>query len=157
MECVPRLRPHSPPWTTTIARLWCGVWISACEDCTHPRAGRRPVSDLLRIAALLALVAASAFFVIGEYSVITARRGPLRARAEAGIRHRVIQGSGLRVRRSAPGTGAFDVYLSAGAAFDVVAASYDDHDPRGDLAPAHAPVRGIRLGVDPVLGAGFVW
>jgi len=42
------------------------------------------VSDALRIVALLALVAANAFFVIGEYAVITARRGPLRARADAG-------------------------------------------------------------------------
>ena len=41
-------------------------------------------ADLLRIVALLALVACNAFFVIGEYAVVTARRTPLRARAEAG-------------------------------------------------------------------------
>jgi putative hemolysin len=48
------------------------------------------VDDLLRILALLALIAANAFFVIGEYSIVTARRGALRARggkgAEAALR-----------------------------------------------------------------------
>ncbi len=33
---------------------------------------------------LVLLVAANAFFVVGEYAVVTARRGPLLARAEAG-------------------------------------------------------------------------
>jgi putative hemolysin len=42
------------------------------------------VSDLLRILAILALVGANAFFVIGEYAVVTARRGRLSARAAAG-------------------------------------------------------------------------
>jgi len=42
------------------------------------------VSELLRIAAVFALIAANAFFVIGEYAVVTARRGPLSGRAEAG-------------------------------------------------------------------------
>jgi magnesium and cobalt exporter, CNNM family len=42
------------------------------------------VSDLLRILAILALVAGNAFFVIGEYAVVTARRAPLVPRAEAG-------------------------------------------------------------------------
>ena len=42
------------------------------------------VSDLLRIAAVLALIVGNAFFVIGEYAVVTARRGALTARAEAG-------------------------------------------------------------------------
>jgi putative hemolysin len=42
------------------------------------------VADLLRIAALLALIAGNAFFVIGEYSIVTARRGALRARGGAG-------------------------------------------------------------------------
>ncbi|HVW46669.1 MAG TPA: hemolysin family protein [Solirubrobacterales bacterium] len=42
------------------------------------------MSDLLRLLALLALVGANAFFVIGEYAVITARRGVLRERAAAG-------------------------------------------------------------------------
>ena len=36
------------------------------------------------IVIVLALVGANAFFVIGEYSVVTARRGPLAERAEAG-------------------------------------------------------------------------
>ena len=36
------------------------------------------MSDLLRILAVLALVAGNAFFVIGEYSVVTARRGGAR-------------------------------------------------------------------------------
>jgi putative hemolysin len=42
------------------------------------------VSDALRIIAVLGLVAGNAFFVIGEYAVVTARRGALAARAEAG-------------------------------------------------------------------------
>jgi putative hemolysin len=42
------------------------------------------VSELVRIAAVLALIAGNAFFVIGEYTVVTARRGRLAARAEAG-------------------------------------------------------------------------
>ena len=42
------------------------------------------MSDLLSVFAVLALVAANAFFVIGEYTVVTARRGALAARAEAG-------------------------------------------------------------------------
>jgi putative hemolysin len=48
------------------------------------------VEDGLRIFALLALIAGNAFFVIGEYSIVTARRGALRARggkgAEAALR-----------------------------------------------------------------------
>ena len=42
------------------------------------------MTDLLRVLALLALVAGNAFFVIGEYSIVTARRARLRARADAG-------------------------------------------------------------------------
>jgi putative hemolysin len=42
------------------------------------------VSDVLNILAVLALVAGNAFFVIGEYSVVTARRTALQPRAEAG-------------------------------------------------------------------------
>jgi putative hemolysin len=42
------------------------------------------VDDLLRIAAVLALVGANAFFVVGEYSIVTARRSALRPRAQAG-------------------------------------------------------------------------
>src|SRR5918999_6088724 len=42
------------------------------------------MSDLLRILAVLGLVAANAFFVIGEYAVVTARRAALGPRAEAG-------------------------------------------------------------------------
>jgi putative hemolysin len=38
----------------------------------------------LLILALLALVAANAFFVIGEFSIVTARRSALRGRADAG-------------------------------------------------------------------------
>ena len=37
------------------------------------------VSDLLRVLAVLALVAGNAFFVIGEYTVVTARRGAVAA------------------------------------------------------------------------------
>jgi putative hemolysin len=44
------------------------------------------VSDLLRIVVVLGLVALNAFFVIGEYAVVTARRAALGARAEAGGR-----------------------------------------------------------------------
>jgi putative hemolysin len=42
------------------------------------------MSDLLRILAILALVAGNAFFVIGEYAVVTARRAALAPMAEAG-------------------------------------------------------------------------
>src|SRR5215208_8092796 len=42
------------------------------------------MDDLLRILAVFALVGANAFFVIGEYAVVTARRGPIRALAERG-------------------------------------------------------------------------
>jgi putative hemolysin len=42
------------------------------------------VDVFLRLLALFALIGGNAFFVIGEYSVVTARRGALRARAEAG-------------------------------------------------------------------------
>ena len=42
------------------------------------------MEDTLRILALLALVGGNAFFVIGEYSVVTARRTPLAERAAAG-------------------------------------------------------------------------
>jgi putative hemolysin len=44
------------------------------------------VSDGLRILAVLALVAGNAFFVIGEYSVVTARRAALAGRSGAGAR-----------------------------------------------------------------------
>ena len=44
------------------------------------------MSDLLRVLAVLLLVAANAFFVIGEYSVVTARRGAVAALAESGSR-----------------------------------------------------------------------
>ena len=44
------------------------------------------MSDLLRVFAVLALVAANAFLVIGEYSVVTARRARLAARAQSGSR-----------------------------------------------------------------------
>jgi putative hemolysin len=42
------------------------------------------MGDALRVIALLALVAGNAFFVIGEYSIVTARRTALATRAEAG-------------------------------------------------------------------------
>ena len=42
------------------------------------------MADLLRILAVLGLVAGNAFFVIGEYSVVTARRSALQPRADAG-------------------------------------------------------------------------
>src|SRR5829696_853319 len=42
------------------------------------------MADLLSALAVLALVAANAFFVIGEYTVVTARRAALAPRAEAG-------------------------------------------------------------------------
>ena len=42
------------------------------------------VDDIWRIAVVLALVGANAFFVIGEYSVVTARRGALSEQAGAG-------------------------------------------------------------------------
>src|SRR5215207_4468078 len=42
------------------------------------------MGDLLRILAVLALVGGNAFFVIGEYSIVTARRGPITALAARG-------------------------------------------------------------------------
>src|SRR5215218_6339763 len=42
------------------------------------------MSEALSVLAVLALVGGNAFFVIGEYAVITARRGVLAPRAEAG-------------------------------------------------------------------------
>jgi putative hemolysin len=42
------------------------------------------MSDLLRVFAVLALVAGNAFFVIGEYAVVTARRGAVAALADRG-------------------------------------------------------------------------
>jgi len=42
------------------------------------------MSDALRVLAVLALVAGNAFFVIGEYAVVTARRGAVAALAERG-------------------------------------------------------------------------
>jgi putative hemolysin len=42
------------------------------------------MTEILRVLALLALLAGNAFFVAGEYSTVTARRSALRARAEAG-------------------------------------------------------------------------
>lgn len=42
------------------------------------------MDDTLRVLAVLALVGANAFFVIGEYAVVTARRSRLQARADAG-------------------------------------------------------------------------
>jgi len=44
------------------------------------------MSDLLRIVAVLALIGANAFFVIGEFAVVTARRSALAAAAESGSR-----------------------------------------------------------------------
>jgi putative hemolysin len=42
------------------------------------------MSDALRVIAVLGLVAANAFFVVGEYAVVTARRSGLTPRAESG-------------------------------------------------------------------------
>jgi len=42
------------------------------------------MADVLRVLAVLALVAGNAFFVIGEYAVLTARRSALAPRAERG-------------------------------------------------------------------------
>ena len=42
------------------------------------------MDDALRVLAVLGLVAANAFFVVGEYAVVTARRSALAPRAEAG-------------------------------------------------------------------------
>jgi putative hemolysin len=42
------------------------------------------MSDVLRILVVLGLVALNAFFVVGEYAVVTARRAALAARAESG-------------------------------------------------------------------------
>jgi putative hemolysin len=42
------------------------------------------VEDFLRILALVALIGGNAFFVIGEYSIVTARRGALRTRGGKG-------------------------------------------------------------------------
>jgi putative hemolysin len=44
------------------------------------------VDDLLRVVGVLALVGANAFFVVGEYSIITARRGAVSDLARRGRR-----------------------------------------------------------------------
>src|SRR4051794_9718741 len=44
------------------------------------------MSDVLRVIGLLALIASNAFFVIGEYAVVTARRSVLARRTGAGAR-----------------------------------------------------------------------
>lgn len=44
------------------------------------------MDDLLRIVAVLALIGANAFFVIGEFAVVTARRTALATAAESGSR-----------------------------------------------------------------------
>jgi putative hemolysin len=44
------------------------------------------MDDLLRILAVFALIGANAFFVIGEFAVVTARRSGLTASAESGSR-----------------------------------------------------------------------
>jgi len=43
------------------------------------------MGDLLRVLAVLGLVGANAFFVIGEYAVVTARRSAVAARADRGV------------------------------------------------------------------------
>jgi putative hemolysin len=48
------------------------------------QASFRSVEDLLRVAVVLGLVAANAFFVVGEYAALTARRASLTPLAEAG-------------------------------------------------------------------------
>jgi putative hemolysin len=47
------------------------------------------MSDSLRILAVLALIGANAFFVIGEFAVVTARRASLATAAESGSRRAV--------------------------------------------------------------------
>jgi putative hemolysin len=47
------------------------------------------MDDLLRILAVFALIGANAFFVIGEFAVVTARRSVLAAAAESGSRRAV--------------------------------------------------------------------
>src|SRR5215211_9343284 len=42
------------------------------------------MSEVLRVLAVFALVAGNAFFVIGEYAIVTARRSALAPRAQAG-------------------------------------------------------------------------
>jgi len=44
------------------------------------------MEDLLRVVAVLALVAANAFFVVGEYAVVTARRASFARAAQRGSR-----------------------------------------------------------------------
>ena len=54
----------------------------SCARCSASHLLHSPdtVSDLLRILAVLGLVAGNAFFVIGEYAVVTARRAALQGR-----------------------------------------------------------------------------
>src|SRR4051812_31432896 len=47
------------------------------------------MSDLLRVLAVLGLIGLNAFFVIAEYSVVTARRAALQPRADAGSKRAV--------------------------------------------------------------------
>src|SRR3954469_8341672 len=55
----------------------------------EPRGWSAAMSDSLRILAVLALIGANAFFVIGEFAVVTARRASLATAAETGSRRAV--------------------------------------------------------------------
>jgi hypothetical protein len=69
------LETQLEPFVAEVAPALLGRVIGLCS------AG---VSDLLRVLVILGLVAANAFFVIGEYAVVSARRAALAPRAERG-------------------------------------------------------------------------
>ena len=76
-------RPHSGTHCRSRKVTTCDRSPSALSE--H-RAGAGRVSALLAVLAVLALIGANAFLVIGEYAVVTARRARLAPRAEGGSR-----------------------------------------------------------------------
>lgn len=60
------------------------VWRELIQKPLVPRPRVARVEDLVRVLAVLGLIGANAFFVIGEYAVVTARRSAVQARADAG-------------------------------------------------------------------------
>jgi hypothetical protein len=86
---------------------------------------------------------------LGTCSTTPTYSGPW-VRAAGGFRYRLIEAANPEGFRSG-GRSRIDVYLSAAAAFDLVAATYD-----GNQAPQPV-IHGVRLGPDAVLGVGFLW
>jgi hypothetical protein len=75
------------------------------------------------------------------------------ARVEAGVRYRVIAALEPGTVRRRGALHDFDIALTASIGLDGVLATYPDGAQYG----RHVDDHGLRWGVDPSLGAGFVW